>query len=61
MGVNPTAPEQAELGSAAGLALLWVTDPGMPQLCCGRSPSYFRQPEFAMPGAAQEPLAAFLG
>ena len=61
VGVSPAAPKQAELDSTAGLAPLWVIDPGLPQLCRGRSPSYFRQSEFAMPGAAQEPPAAFLG
>lgn len=61
MGVSPTAPEQAEPGSAAGLVLLRVTDLGLLQLCHGTSPSYFRQPKFAESGAAQEPPATFLG
>lgn len=59
--MSPAAPKQAERGSTAGLAPFQVTDPGLTQLCRGTIPSYFRQLEFAMPGAAQEPLAAFLG
>lgn len=57
--MSPTAPEQAELGSTTGLALLQVM--GLELLCYGTSPNYFRQPEAAVPGAAQEPPAAFLG
>lgn len=57
MGASPAVPKQAELSSAA---LLRVIDPVLLQLCSGRSPSCSRQPEFAMPGAAQELLATVL-
>lgn len=58
-GVSPTTYKQAELGSAISLTSL--IDSGLPQLYCVTSLNYYRQTEFSMPEAAQEPSVIFLG